>query len=142
MSRNNRLLNPLDLSWMTGCSVSVSFAEPISWFFTLGDRCAISAECPWRLIHRGQIAVSSDDHKQQFGLPAPIDAASKATTLLAGAAITLVEVRQGTADLVLTFGNELRLEILPFSSGYESWQVSTPEGRSVIACGGGKLQAL
>lgn len=139
MSPTSRLLTPFDFSWMTGLSVSVSFAEPISWFFTLGDSYSITAGCPWRLLHRGEIAVSCDDHKQQFGLPAPIDAASKATSLLAGAAITRAEVRQGTADLVLSFGNELRLEILPFSSGYESWQVSTPEGRSVIACGGGKL---
>ena len=32
-----------------------------------------------------------------------------------------------------------RLEILPISSGYESWEVSAPDGTHTVAQGGGKL---
>ena len=125
---------------MVGRHVEVSFSEPSIWFFAFGDSLGISVECPWRLIHEGGIAVSSDDHHQQFGLPAPIDAAARATSLLGDAAVQRVEVRESTADLFIDFDDEQRLEIIPFSSGYESWQVSAPTGR-IVAQGGGQLSA-
>ena len=109
------------------------------WVFALGDSCAISAECPWRLIEAGRIGVSSEDHRQRYGLEADVDAGALATSLLEGLTITHVEVRDGTADLILHFGASHRLEVLPFSSGYESWSVSGPAGTQVVAQGGGDL---
>jgi hypothetical protein len=134
-------MDPFDFTWMVGRRAQVSFGEPATWFVGLGDSLSISVDCPWRLIHDGGIAVSSDDHRQQFGLPAPIDAAGRASSLLAGAVVRRVEVREGTADLFIDFDGDRRLEIIPFSSGYESWQVSTPSGKQVIAQGGGQLSA-
>jgi hypothetical protein len=134
-------MNPFDFSWMVGRHVQISFAEPETWLLMLGDSLSISVDCPWRLLHDGAIAVSSDDHRQQFGLPAPIDAAERASSLLEGVVVQRVEVRKGTADLFIDFDRDRRLEIIPFSSGYESWQVSTPSGKSVVAQGGGQLSA-
>ncbi len=134
-------MDPFDFSWMVGRQVEVSFSEPSRWFFAMGDSLGITVECPWRLIHKGRIGVSGDDHQQQFGLPAPIDAAAGATSLLAGALVQFVEVREGTADLLIEFDRDRRLEIIPFSSGYESWQVSAPAGKSIVARGGGRLSA-
>jgi hypothetical protein len=134
-------MDPFDFSWMVGRHVQVSFSEPATWFIAFGDSLCISVGCPWRLIHEGNIAVSSDDHEQQYGLPAPIDAAERASSLLAGLHVQRVEVRDGTADLLLYFEHDWRLEIIPFSSGYESWQVSTPSGKRVIAQGGGQLSS-
>jgi hypothetical protein len=85
------------------------------------------------------VAISSEDHLQQYGLPAPIDAAAVAADILASRAIAHVEVKDGTADLVLEFADGLRLEFLPISSGYESWGVTTPSGFQVVAQGGGQL---
>jgi uncharacterized protein DUF6188 len=138
---SNADMNPFDFSWMTGRHVQISFSEPETWFVDFGDLGRITVDCPWRLIHEGTIAVSSDDHRQQFGLPAPIDAAEEATSLLAGVPVQGVELREGTADLFIDFERDLRLEIIPFSSGYESWQVSTPSGKHVVAQGGGQLSA-
>ncbi len=109
------------------------------WLFAFGDSFGISVECPWRLIHKGSIAVSSEDHGQQFGLPAPIDAVARAALLLVDAVVRRVEVREGAADLFIDFDGDRRLEIIPFSSGYESWQVSTPTGKVIVAQGGGQL---
>jgi hypothetical protein len=134
-------MNPFDFSWMIGRQAKVSFSEPASWFIMLGDSPSIRADCPWRLIHAGTIAVSGEDHLQQFGLPAPIDAAERATSVLTGLAVQRVEVREGTADLLIDFDGDCRLEIIPFSSGYESWQVFTPSGKNVVAQGGGQLSA-
>jgi hypothetical protein len=125
-------MDPFDFSWMIGRHVEVSFSEPSMWFFALGDSLGINVECPWRLIHQGGIAVSGDDHRQQFGLPAPIDAAESATSLLTGAAVQCVKVREGTADLLIDFNGDRRLEIIPFSSGYESWKISAPSGKSML----------
>jgi hypothetical protein len=132
-------MNPLDFSWMVGRPIHVSFSEPAAWFFLFGDSLSIRVECPWRLIHSKVIKVSSDDHRQQFGLPAPIDAAERATSLLAGLAVQRVEVHDGTSDMLIHVEQDWRLEIIPFSSGYESWQVSTPSGKNVVAQGGGRL---
>lgn len=132
---------PFDFSWMVGRHAQVSFSEPATRVVTFGDSLSIRVDCPWRLIHDGGIAVSSDDHRQQFGLPAPVDSAERATSLLAGLAVQCVEIREGTADLFIDFEQGCRLEIIPFSSGYESWQVSTPSGKSVVAQGGGQLSA-
>ena len=126
---------------MVGRHVEVSFSEPETWFVMFGDSLTISVTCPWRLLQSGSIAVSSDDHRQQFGLPAPIDAAERATTLLAGSVVKRVEVRDGTADIFIDFDRDWRLEIIPLSSGYESWEVSTPSGKFVVAQGGGQLSA-
>ena len=117
----------------------VQLNEPTQWSFSFGPGVAIGVECPWRLLRDGAVSISSQDHLQRYGLPAPLDAAGVATSLLSGHAVTSVAVRQGSADLVLSFGGGLRLEIIPFSSGYESWGVTTPSGFYVVAQGGGQL---
>ena len=64
------------------------------------------------------------------------------SSLLAGAEVHDVELRDGTLDLLIDFDGERSLEIIPISSGYESWQFSAPNGMSVIAQGGGNLVVL
>ena len=134
-------MNPFDFSWMVGRFVQISFSEPATWFVSFGDAHSVSVECPWRLIHDGGIAVSSEDHRQQCGLPAPIDAAERASSLLTGLAVERAEACEGTADMFLYFERDWRLEIIPFSTGYESWQVSTPSGKTVVALGGGQISS-
>lgn len=134
-------MNPFDFSWMVGKLVKVSFSEPSTWVFSFGDSLGISVECPWRLLEHGRIVISGDDHQQQFGLPEPVDAAERASSLLNNKVIRRVEVREGTADLLIDFDGNIRLEVIPFSSGYESWQVSCPTGKNIVAQGGGQLSA-
>jgi hypothetical protein len=111
------LRNPFDFSWMVGRYVTVTFSEPSFWSFDFGDSLGVRVECPWRLLGHGCITVSGLDHGHQYGLPAPIDAAIRATSSLAGSAVTHVQIRKGTADIVIDFEGDLRLEITPFSSG-------------------------
>lgn len=130
----------IDFSWMVGRLISsVQLNGPTQWSFSFEPGVAIGAECPWRLLQGGHVAISSEDHLQQYGLPAPLDAAAVAASLLSAHSVTLVEVKEGTADLLLEFAGGLRLEFIPMSSGYESWIVTTPSGFQVIAQGGGQL---
>ena len=130
----------IDLSWTVGRVITkVSFHEPTLWCFSFGSKVCISAECLWRIVERGRVVLCSTDHRQQFGLPAPIDAAAKATALLSEKSVTAVQVREASADILVECDGDRRLEIIPDSSGYESWQLQDPFGTSYVAQGGGQI---
>jgi hypothetical protein len=129
-----------DFSWMKGRLITgVGLNLPSQWSFSFGPGVGIGADCPWRLLKDGRVAVSSEDHLQKYGLPSPIDAAAVPSQLLASSPVVRVEVKQGTADLLLDLAGGLRLEIIPFSSGYESWGATTPSGFQLVVQGGGQL---
>jgi Family of unknown function (DUF6188) len=133
-------MDSFDFSCMVGRVITgVQHIEPSQWSFAVEPSLSVGVECPWRILDAGRIAISSEDHLQQYGLPAPLDAASIATNLLASRSITRVEVRERTADLLLEFEGDLRLEVVPFSTGYESWNIFGPSGFHVVAQGGGQL---
>jgi hypothetical protein len=133
----------VDLSWMIGRHIAkVSFQEPVSWTFYFGEKGYINAECPWRILNQGRTTRGSDDHGQQYGLPAPIDAAAEAATLLSNLVIDGAQLRVGTSDILIDFSGNLRLEILPISSGYEGWQMMNPFGTEFFAQGGGQISIL
>ena len=54
--------------------------------------------------------------------------------------VTAVQLHEFTADLVIDFTDDLRLEVIPTSSGYEAWQLRDPWGTSFIAVGGGEVR--
>jgi hypothetical protein len=133
-------MNDFRLTWLIGDTLRhVSVAEFGRWDFSFESGGGITAECPWRLLRGGAICVSSEDHNQQYGLPAPVDAANEIAGQLAGRPVSQVTVADGSADLHVTFGSEYQLQIIPFSSGYESWEASSPDGFQLIAQGGGQL---
>jgi hypothetical protein len=99
----------------------------------------VRADCPWRVIRDGGIVLSSEDHGQQYGLPAPVDAEAECRRLIGGAVVAAAEVRDETRDFVIRFASGTRLELVPLSSGYESWQLGGPGGSLVVSQGGGQL---
>lgn len=130
----------LDISWMVGLAFDeVKFLAPSSWSFRFGEGLEIRADCVWRLVIGGHIALSSEDHGQQYGLPSPVDAEVQCRSLIVQVKIERAEVREDTRDIVIGFSSGSRLEILPISSGYESWQLAGPDGTLTIAQGGGNL---
>ncbi len=130
----------IDLSWMVGrVIVEVAFFEPTLWFFSFGPDAGISVECLWRIVAHGRVVLTGEDHGHQFGLPAPVDAVAKSTELLADHRISAVQLRESTLDIVIEFTSDLRLEVIPTSAGYESWQLRDPSGASYYAQGGGQI---
>jgi len=128
----------VDLSWMIGRGITdVTFDG--AWTFCFVDKGYINVECPWRILSEGRTTLSSDDHGQQYGLPAPIDAAAEATKLLSAVKIDAAQLRVGTSDILIDFSGNLRLEIIPISSGYEGWQMKNPFGTQFFAQGGGQV---
>ena len=117
----------------------VSLVGPSTWRFDFFGGQYILVECPWRLIEHQRVAVSCEDQGQSYGLSAPIDVAAKAQEFLSGRRISQVQLSEGTADLRVKFDDDIILEILPFSIGYGSWQLSMQTGDILGALGGGDL---
>jgi len=111
------------------------------WLFTFDGQARLVVTCLWRLVEGSRIKLTNFDDGQQFGLPAPVDATETINSRLENATIVLVELREGTLDLRLTFDTRHTLEIIPDSSGYESWNFSGL-GQQFIAVGGGDLAIL
>lgn len=126
------------LAWLAGhCFQSLARREH-DWIITLDTGTSVIVACLWRLTESGRIRCTSEDDGQQFGLPAPVDAAAEVNRHLTGAVITDVRLQQGLLDLELCFSTGHVLQIIPDSAGYESWNVSG-RNREYIAVGGGDL---
>ena len=130
----------IDLTWMVGRAVcEVSFHEPTLWSFSFGQKVTVGVECLWRIVTRGRVALTSEDHGHQFGLPAPVDAVARCTELFSTRHVSAVTLREDTADLAIEFTDDLRLEVIPTSAGYESWRLHDPSGTSYFVQGGGQI---
>lgn len=108
------------------------------WAFGFANNAGMSVDCPWRILARGRIALTSTDDGQMFGRSAPTEGAREAQRLLGQKAIQRIAVRPDTGDLSVIFSDETTLELLNMSAGYEGWQVNAA-GFTVIAKGGGEL---
>ena len=136
-------MDPVDprLSWLAGRRCKNISIDVSGTYFEL-EGAGIRAGCPWRILERGRIALGSVDHEQKFGLSTPIDGASRAQELLDERRIRGLSLLPGSADLIVDFGDDVRLEIWNNSVGYEGWHATGPNGREVIALGGGELAIL
>jgi hypothetical protein len=114
-------------------------AHPFTWQFHFQGDCFVNIECPWRVFEKGTYKFSGADHDQKFGLREPFDVVKETTRLIAGKKVTELSIAKEAADLVLHFEDEVRIELLQNSGGYEAWNVSGPDGILVVAMGGGKL---
>jgi hypothetical protein len=82
--------------------------------------------CYWRLIETNDV-ISSFDHKQRYGLPAPIDAREHLRRSLAGKTLSVAAIDRESGDLHFLFAKTTKLQIFAFSS-YEIWEISFPNG--------------
>ena len=83
--------------------------------------------------------LSSEDHGHPYDHGVPVDTAARCRPLLIQHTVVQAEVRNDTRDILLYFDNDPRQEIVPLSSGYESWEIVDPSGRQIVAQGGGNV---
>jgi hypothetical protein len=127
-------IESIDFSWMVGCTIeNVTFHEPTMWVFSFTKGGSISTESLWRIIKSGTFAACGKDHGHQFGLPAPVDSATQAISVLSKSIVTGVEIRKDTLDLIMQFDNELQLEIISESRGYDVSNLRDPYGNWFVA---------
>jgi hypothetical protein len=81
----------------------------------------------WRVIKNGRASISSFDHGQQYGLPAPIDAVEFLAKELQGQLVTDARHDEETGDLLFWFTNNVKWQIFNVT-GYEIWEIGFPDG--------------
>jgi len=127
-----------ELDWLIGLRCQSFIRREYDWVLVLDNDASLVVTCLWRILEGGRIRFTSQDDGHQFGLPAPVDAASEVNDRIAGRLVSAVELREGTLDLELRFDSGHALQIIPDSAGYEAWTLSYGS-RQFIAVGGGDL---
>jgi|SRR6185312_5050537 hypothetical protein len=80
----------------------------------------------WRLLHK-QPRLSSFDHRQKYGLPAPIDAIAELRKALENSKVVAATLDNESADLIFVFDNDCKLQILTVTD-HEIWEIHFPNG--------------
>ena len=112
------------------------------WAVNLVGGASIALPVPWRIVQSGRIGFASQDDGHTFSLKSPVDGETEANKIIGARPISGISIDPGTADLVLRFGADVRLDAFISSIGYEGWHISPPPRRggiSVVALGGGEL---
>ena len=81
----------------------------------------------WRLIENEKAGISSFDHQQQYGLPAPINAIAELQELIQDKVVFGARLDSETGDLIFNFDGNIKLQIFNFT-GYEVWEINFPNG--------------
>lgn len=81
----------------------------------------------WRMTGEGGTELSSFDHRQQYGLPKPIDAKGLLREYLDNQTVVEVETNQLSRDLHILFSNGMKLQVFGFTD-YEVWELYFPDG--------------
>ena len=129
------------INWLAQHRFTEALRYEYAWDFIFDGGTGVSAECLWRLIENGRIRFTSRDDGHKFGLPSPVDVVLELNQRLAGVICTSVVLRDGTLDLEIHFDTGHVLQIIPDSSGYESWNARNPP-HEFIAVGGGNLAVI
>jgi len=91
-----------------------------------GDATRLSAQF-WRLIRDGKPQVSIFDHRQRYGLPAPIDAVQVLRNEILGKRVIEASMSETTGDLRFAFAGDLLFEVFNFTA-FEIWDVTFADG--------------
>jgi hypothetical protein len=121
------------------CLEEVELNESRAWWLRFTGHVALYIPNLWRLTEGGNICATSEDHNQLFGLERPFDAREVLQRLF-NVPILKAEVTAGTTDLVVTFANDLSLQVLTTSVGYEGWSLLVTGRHRFIARGAELLE--
>jgi hypothetical protein len=101
-----------------------SGAASVQLLFSDGSR--LRAEY-WRIVKNDKAGVSSFDHDQKYGLPAPIDSFQQLERELQGKCVTDAHLDPRTGDLLFRFEEGVVFHVFNFT-GYEVWEIHFPDG--------------
>src|SRR6266436_6356868 len=92
-----------ELAWLAGHRFQSFTRHEFDWVLAFDKEASIAVACLWRLLESGRIRFTSEDDGQQFGRPAPVDAAAEVNDRLVDATVVGVDLRQRVLDLELRF---------------------------------------
>ena len=123
------------MPWLDGRRLLKAAKHDYSWLFTFSDGASIITESSWRLLSKEGIAVTSEDDGQLFGLKEPVDACARVMAAVGEREITECRLEERTSDLSIRFGDDVSVQFLTMSCGFESWRARI--GSEEIVCTGG-----
>lgn len=128
-------------TWLDGAVLVAidTAAVPGAWVVQFANGCRLSMSSHWRVVADSRVAVASGDHQQLFGLAEPVDAAVQLRSVIGSRPITAAAIGRDTGDLIIAFGDDVRLEALTDSTGYESWVLWGPDGTQIVGGGSGAI---
>jgi hypothetical protein len=80
----------------------------------------------WRVTKDGRAGISSFDHQQQYGLPAPIDAITELRAQLQDKTVNDAKLDE-SGDLLFEFSGNIKFRVFNFTA-YEAWEIHFPDG--------------
>lgn len=126
---------------LIGRTCAVSRREN-DWTLAFSGDVDLTVTASWRIVSQGRIAFARDDEGHLFGRASPLEGEAELARLLRNRTLTKATVDRQTADLVLHFGADTRIDVFNDSSGYEAWQARYDidgQHRLLIAMGGGQV---
>jgi hypothetical protein len=81
----------------------------------------------WRVIKEGKVVMTSFDHEQQYGLPAPIDAITELQGQLQDRILIDATLERESGDLLFEFSDNIKFRVFNFTC-YEVWEIHFPDG--------------
>jgi len=109
-----------------------------SYYFLFNENISITVTGFWRILIENKINIVSLDNGQQFGLLKTINLVEITTKILKDKKLKEIKINKETADLTLTFSNNIKLEVYISSSGYETYSLSLKEKR-YLGLGSGEI---
>ena len=82
-----------DISLLLDKRLEQVVKDDFSWGFTFSGGLNLRVECLWRLLVSERVVITSEDHGQPFGLPAPVDCVGELRRRVEGTPITRATVR-------------------------------------------------
>ena len=86
----------------------------------------------WRIAQDGKAKISSFDHQQQYGLPAPLDAIKELQQELQDKMDTQAYLDGESGDLLFQFSGRIKFQVLNLT-GYEVWELNFPDGTGELS---------
>ena len=117
------------------CSVE---KKDYSWFFSFTDNISVATEDAWRFVNANRIVVTSEDHGQQFDLPNPVNSSVCVLSVVQDTLTRSFRIDTSTGDLFVYFSDDMFLQFLQMSGGYEAWRLFVGDCE-FICTGGGEI---
>lgn len=102
------------------------------WTFRFTNDVILKSETLWRLYQGNKILLISEDNGQQFGLPEPINLSANLNNIISGKNISRIRI-EDSGDMKLFFDDEITIEFLITSTGYENYELQINDKRYIAS---------
>ncbi len=112
-----------------------------SWHFSFTERIFVFISGFWRLLVSNKVKFVSTDNGHYFGKENPLDLTYELPKLLKNKKLIEIQIDKDTSDLILNFSENVAVQILISSIGYETFNLKFKD-KEYIGLGSSKLEII